>query len=135
MDFPLSISDFKALQASSIRQLEIGKSKIRRLFGPAPEEQCAIGPTKAEGVRHRVIEFDLSRPVGNVVQVAFGIGVFQVYGGRQHLVAESQYGDAGLQASRSAEQVPSHGFGRTDWYFVGVLAKCTLNCNRFEFIA
>src|SRR5580704_8109132 len=55
--------------------------------GPAFENQRGVCAAEAEGIRERVLDGSPSGDVWHVVQVALGIGGFQIDCGRQNLVA------------------------------------------------
>src|SRR5581483_9713763 len=100
--------------------------RVRDLFTPAPEQQCSVGPAKAEGIRHGVLQGGLPRLVGNVVEVALWIGVFVIDRRRQHLVAKREHRDSRLQASCAPQQMAGHRFRGTDRKLVSVITKCPL---------
>src|SRR5438552_8488364 len=54
------------------------------------EDEGAVGAAEAEGIGQGVLEADPPRLVGDEVEVAVGVGVLVVDGGRQHLVAQGQ---------------------------------------------
>ena len=82
--------------------------------GPAFEDDRAVGAAEPEGVGEGVIEAGFPGMVRDKVHVlGIRILVLEVDGGRQNLIAESKDGNAGLQTSRAAEQVPRHGFRGT----------------------
>src|SRR5262249_34613407 len=91
-----------------------GRLVARRLVSslrPAAEDERAVGAAKAEGIGERNVHRRLARHVGNIVQVAFRVWVFQIDGGRKDLVAQGQDGNAGFQAARAAQQMSGHGLG------------------------
>ena len=73
------------------------------LLRPAAEEEGAVGSAKTEGIRHGIFHVNLAGLVGNVIQIALGVGIFEIDGGRQQLIAESEDGDASFQASSTAQ--------------------------------
>ncbi len=75
------------------------------------EYQRAVGSAKPEGVFQRVIDLQVTRGVGAVVQIAFGIGIGQIDGGRRNLVINGQHGDHRFDAAGSSQQVPGHRLG------------------------
>src|SRR6266852_9944624 len=87
--------------------------KRQPLLTPPSNQTRAVGPAKPERVGHRVVERCLPRVVGDEVHVArAGVLVFEIDGGRKDLVAQGEHGDAGFEASGTAQQMSSHGLGR-----------------------
>ena len=56
----------------------------------------------------------LRRVVGDVAEVALGVGVVEVDGGRDRLVVERGQAGEGFDGGRGAEQVAGHALGRAD---------------------
>src|SRR5579884_2786850 len=81
---------------------------------PALEEEGGVGAAEAEGVRERVADVRRATMIGDVVEVAGGVGELVVDGGGQDLVAQGQDADAGLEAAGAAEQMAGHGLGGAD---------------------
>jgi len=67
--------------------------------------------------------------VGHVVQAALGVDIVQIHSRRKLLVDERQHGDACLQASRAAQQMPSHRLGARD---LEIAAQSVLAKDRFD---
>ena len=83
---------------------KIEKVPASYLFDPAPEKERAVCPAEAERVRHGVFDFRFAGLVGDQVHAgSVGIGILQVDGGRQDLVAQRQNGNARLQSARAAK--------------------------------
>src|SRR5215831_19627425 len=75
------------------------------LSGPAPENECGVGTAKSKGIRERIFNRRFASVIGHVIKIALGIGLLEVNGGRQCLVAQRQHANAGLQSTRAAKQV------------------------------
>src|ERR1039458_5112375 len=84
-----------------------GRGSVARLIGITFEDESAIGSSEAKGVGQRAVDAHGARLVGHVVQIAVGVWSFVVDGGRGHLIADGEDGDAGLQASGAAQQMSS----------------------------
>src|SRR6266536_2501292 len=78
---------------------------------------------EAHRVRDRHVEAGLPALQGYVVEVAFGVRVLEVDGGRKDLVAQGERGDDRLQRAGGAEQVAGHRLGRGGGERVGVGAE------------
>src|SRR5579884_780145 len=104
---------------------------------PLSENKRAIGAAETERIGQRNMDLCLLRLVGNVVQPAFRIGVFEVDGWRSNLFQQGLDGNACFQSASSAEQVPGHGFGGADEQLAagGVLAEEILQCRAFEYVS
>src|SRR5579871_3842505 len=61
-------------------QLYRNLSASRARFCPSLEQQAAVGAAEAEGIRQRVIQLELARLVGNIIQVALRVRLFVVDG-------------------------------------------------------
>src|SRR5262249_9483610 len=61
-----------------------------------------------EAVAEHVIDSALAGCVGDVVQVAFGVGCFVVDGGRDHTLADRHHGDDQLSHTGCGDQVTHH---------------------------
>ena len=89
------------------------------LLCPAPEEQRTIRSAEAERIRHRVVEANLTRVIGNEIHAhSFWFLVLQVYRGRQDLITKREHRDPCFQTTGASEQVSCHRFRRTDCDFV-----------------
>ena len=84
------------------------------LFGPAAEDEGAVGAAEAEGVGEGVVDLGGLGRVGDVVEAALGVELDDVHGGRSDLVEHGHDGDAGFEAAGAAEQVAGHGLGGAD---------------------
>ena len=84
------------------------------LFGPALEDEGAVGAAEAEGVGERVVDLRGLGLVGDVVEAALGVELDDVHGRRGGLVEHGHDGDAGFEAAGAAEQVAGHGLGGAD---------------------
>ena len=62
-------------------------------------QQGAVGAAEPERVAERVRHLGLARRVGHEVEVALGVGVLVVDGGRQHVVPQGQHADHRLDDS------------------------------------
>src|SRR5215831_3753747 len=105
------------------------------LSGPAPENECGVGTAKSKGIRERIFNRRFASVIGHVIKIALGIGLLEVNGGRQCLVAQRQHANAGLQSTRAAKQVAGHGFRRTHRHFPSTLAENALERARFNDVA
>src|SRR5882724_12364131 len=114
--------------------MEISKTK-RFLSRPALEEQRSVGTAEAERIAERIFHGGFASMVGHVVEVALGILVVEVDGGREALIAQRQHSDAGFESAGAAEQVPGHGLGRADSNFLDVFSEEILDGMRLEDIA
>ena len=81
---------------------------------PFAEHEAGIVPAKAQTVAERVFHLHGAAGVGNVIQVAFRVGLLVVDGGRRKLVAQRQRGEHGFHAACTAQQVAGHALGRND---------------------
>src|ERR1700735_3237234 len=84
------------------------------LFGPAFEDERAVGTTKTEGVRESVVDLCSLWLVGNVVQAALGVELYDVHSGRGCLLEHRHDGDAGFESACAAEKMAGHGLGGAD---------------------
>src|SRR5215216_5410570 len=91
--------------SSNIRRAE---STVYCLLFKAFEEQRGVGAAEAEAVRERVVDPRLARLVGDVVEVALGVGVDVVDRRRELPLVDGEHGEDRLDAARRAEQVPGH---------------------------
>jgi len=107
------------------------------LFGPAFEDEGAVGAAEAEGVRECVVDLSGLGLVGHVVEAALRIELDDVHCGRCDLVLHGEDGDAGFKAASAAEEVAGHGFGGADQEFAAccVLAEDVLDCFGLEGVA
>ena len=89
------------------------------LLCPAPEEQRTIRPAEAERIRHRVVEANLTRVIGNEIHArSFWFLILQVYRGRQDLITKREHRDPCFQTAGAAQEVSCHRLGRTYCDFV-----------------
>src|SRR2546421_1126465 len=93
----LSFSDFK----NYLRRTQKGML----LAGPALENQRCVGTAKTKRIRKRILDRRFARVIRHIVQVALGIGSFQIDGGRQNLIAQRQYADACFQTASASKQM------------------------------
>src|SRR6266566_4443508 len=75
------------------------------LAGPTLENQRGVGAAKAKRIRQRELDRRFARVIRHIIQIALGIGSFQIDGGRQNLVTQRQYADACLQTAGASEQM------------------------------
>src|ERR1700694_2306811 len=87
------------------------------------KDQAAVGAPKAERIRQRILDLHLPGMIGHIVEVALRVRELVINGRRCDLVAQSQHGDASLQASRATQQVAGHRFRGTYGQLVGMLAE------------
>ena len=115
------------------RKVTSGKGQSE-LFGPAAEQERAVGSAEAEGIGQGILEGGFAGVVGDEVHTSgVRILIFQIDGGGQNLVLEGEDGDAGFEASGAAEKMAGHGFGGADGDFS--LAKEIANGLGFEGVA
>ena len=88
------------------------------------KRQRAIGAAKAEIVFQRDFKLHITRGVGAVIQIALGVLIEDVDGGRYFLMVQCQDGEHGLYPASGTQQMPRHGFGRADDDFFRMLAQC-----------
>ena len=92
-------------------------------------------PPKPKELLMRVAHLGLARLVRHAVEVALGVGVVVVDGGREDLVAQRERGDPGLEPARGAEQVPGHGLRGAQGQPPRVLAEDGLGRDRLHRVA
>src|SRR4051812_41059789 len=63
------------------------------------DEEGGVVAAEAEGVGHGVIDFGTAGDVGDVVEIAFGVGFVVVDGGREVIFLESEGGDDEFDAA------------------------------------
>src|SRR5258707_61255 len=113
-----------------------GGNEIRPLFArPAAENERGVGAAKSKGIRKGVFHRRLARVFRHVIQIAFGIGIFKINGGREDPIAQRKHADAGFEAASAAQQMAGHGFRRADGNALGALAKNALEGARFDHVA
>lgn len=64
-----------------------------------------------------------ARFVGHVVQVAFGVGVLQINGGREYLTVDGQRCKDCFDGTRGAQEMSGHGLSGADGKPPGVFTK------------
>ena len=82
----------------------IGLQRILSAILPALEQQRSIRAAEAKGIRERVDHFGFARFVGNVIQIARGIGLFVIDRRRKNLIAQREHADARFKSARAAQQ-------------------------------
>ena len=90
---------------------------------------------KAEAVRHHVGERFASGFVGNVVEIAVGIGVFEVDRGGHDLTLEGQDRDHELDPTRGPQEVSQLALGARDRDAAGFAVEDGLDCDGFGLVA
>ena len=93
----------------------------------ALEHQCAVGAAKAEVIFQSRADRHIARLVGAIVQVALRVLVEQINGRWAFLVVKGQHGKHRLQAAGTTQQMPGHGFSRTDHDALGVFTQRRLD--------
>src|SRR5947207_742783 len=85
------------------------------------DQQAGVVAAEAEGVGHGVLEAraGAAGDVGDVVEVAFGVGFVVVDGGGQVAAGEGEGGDDQFDAAGGAQGVADGGFGGGDGEFFG----------------
>src|SRR5437867_5861429 len=58
--------------------------------GPAPENERGVGAAKSKRVRKSVLNRRFARVIRYVIQIAFRIGIFEINGRRECLIAQRQ---------------------------------------------
>jgi len=108
-----------------------GVPGFSQLFGPAAEEESAVGAAEAEGVGHSVFEAGFAGVVGDEIHAGrVGVGVLEIDGGWQDLVAQGEYRDARFETAGAAEEMSGHGLGGT--YSELVISKEIANSVSFQ---
>src|SRR5689334_23220308 len=74
-------------------------------FGIPFKNQGSVGAAEAERVGKGVFDLHGAGDVGDVVQVAIGIGILVIDGRGRDLVADGHHGDAGFETTGAAEEV------------------------------
>src|SRR5262245_20829727 len=106
--WPLPVS---CLRNSSLKMTAVVMPRL----APRPkaaEEERRVGSPEAEGVRQRELDPAAPRHVGNVVEVALGIGRLVVHRGRNLLISKREDGDSRFEPPGSAEEMAGHGLRR-----------------------
>src|SRR3989338_10396748 len=71
----------------------------------AAEQQARVHAAESEGVREGEIDARAAGGVGDVVEIARGVGMVQVDRGGEDLPVDREDGEHGLDAARGAQQV------------------------------
>ena len=72
--------------------------------------------------------------VGDVIQVALGVGRLVVDRRRQHVVADRQQADDQLGGAGRGDQMPHHALGARDRDLVGLVAEDALDRQRLDLV-
>src|ERR1700736_1892707 len=91
------------------------------------KDQAGVLPPKTEGVRHRNVDVEAACLVGDVVEVAVGVGSFVVDGGMEDAARHAEHGCDGFDPSGSAEGVTDHRLGRANGDVVSMGAQGLLD--------
>src|ERR1700737_3553005 len=91
------------------------------------EDQAGVLPSETEGVRHGDVHVGPAGLVGDVVEVAVGIGGFVVDGGRQGAAGHAGHGGGRPPAPGGAKRMTDHRLGRTDGDLVRMRAQRLLD--------
>lgn len=83
----------------------------RLLAVPAADSQRNILATEAERIIEGDSDLGFTGLVGDVVEVAFGIGIFEIDGWRQDAIAHGQQADDHFRDTGGSDQVSHHAFG------------------------
>src|SRR5918911_3572197 len=75
------------------------------------EDETRVVASEAERVGERDLALFLSRHVGDVVEVALGVGRLVVDRGRDHSSVDREHAGSRLHFAGAAEQVPMHRLG------------------------
>src|SRR5208283_3634297 len=102
------------------------------LFPEPFENQARIRSAEAKRVGHGDIDLSLSRRMGNVVQIALGIGGVEVYGRRQNAAFQRNNRDDRFYTASGAKQMPGHRLCRAYRDLIGMFTKHCLDGGRFE---
>src|SRR5579871_4484716 len=81
---------------------------VSRLAFPFAHGQTGIVAAEAHRIRQGRTSVHLARNVGDVIEIAVGVGVLKVDGRRQNAVAEREYRHRRLDGAGGAERVPDH---------------------------
>ena len=79
--------------------------------------------TETEGIGERDIDVRDATDVGNIIEIATLFWIFEINCGGENAVVDGESRRDTFDASRAAEEVPSHRFGGTDGNFVGMVAE------------
>src|SRR5512142_3462548 len=99
------------------------------------ERDRRVGAAEAERIRDRGADWHRSRNERHEIQVALGIYVDQVRGGRRNLVADREHGEDRLDTAGRTEQMSRHRFRRGHRQSIRVLAECAPDRNAFGDVA
>ena len=78
---------------------------------------------EAEGVGHGDVDLRLAGGVGDVVEVAFGVGVLVVGGGWEDVVADGEDAGDEFDGAGGGDEVAHHGFDAGHGDVFGVVAE------------
>jgi hypothetical protein len=78
------------------------------------ESDYGVQPAECERIRQRSMNPLCARIIGNVIEIAFGVALIVIRGGREYSVVQRENCGDGFQSARSAEGVAVHGFCRAD---------------------
>src|SRR5665213_1898306 len=80
-----------------------------------PRDEHRIRAAEGEGVRHhRRRRWYPARALGDIVEIAFGVAAAQMRGGWHHPAFNGHHCDDEFECACCPEQMPVHGFCRTD---------------------
>src|ERR1035437_4408023 len=110
---------------------------VAALFRPASHDQRGVDAAETKGIRQADVEAVGYGLVGRVVELALGVNVLKVDGGRKHLVLQGQHCNAGFEAAGAAKQMSMHGLCSGDLELVagGVFAEDQLDGPRLVAVA
>src|SRR5437762_2183422 len=100
----------------------------------SPQQQHRVQAAERERIGNRHADGLLARRVGNIFQVALGIGCGIVGGGQNHPTLDRERRSHQLNRSRRSHSVPVHGFGRADSERASVPAKDLLDRLRLRHV-
>jgi len=86
---------------------------------------------ETEGVVDHCVDLHLPRRVGDIIQIAFRIGVLVIDGGRNNIGVNRLGADGHFHGARRAEHVAGGAFGGTHRQLARMLAKNCLDRLRF----
>src|SRR5690606_17176902 len=106
----------------------LARPGIVAAFGPvAAEDEGGVLPAETEGIAQDPVHGHGTRLPGHVVQIAGGILLIQVDGGRDHIVPNGEDAGDGLHGAGGPQQVADHGLGGADGQLIGMLAENRLD--------
>jgi hypothetical protein len=98
------------------------------------DKQADVLPAESEAIGQDDVTFGLARGVGDIVEVALGIGKFVIDRRRQDTIANGQQADDQFRRTCSGDEMPHHTLSAGDRKFIGVIAEDFFDGQRFDLI-